>query len=30
MILSDHKPLEIYSGIIIGILCQLIAFAFIG
>jgi len=30
MMISDHKPVEIYSGIIIGILCQLIAFAFIG
>jgi hypothetical protein len=29
MMVSDHKPLEIYSGIIIGILCQLIAYAFI-
>ncbi len=30
MMVSDHKPLEIYSGIAIGVLCQLIAFAFIG
>jgi hypothetical protein len=30
MIVSDHKPLEIYSGIIISVLCQLIAYAFIG
>ena len=30
MIVSDHSPFEIYSGIIIGILCQLISYAFIG
>ena len=26
MIVSDHKPFDIYSGIFIGILCQIIAF----
>jgi hypothetical protein len=29
MIVSDHKPIEIYSGILIGILCQLISYGFI-
>ena len=29
LMVSDHKPLEIYSGVVIGILCQLIAYAFI-
>ncbi|MGN6532689.1 MAG: hypothetical protein ACTHK0_13175 [Ginsengibacter sp.] len=30
MMVSDHSPLEIYSGIILGILCQLISYVFIG
>ena len=30
MIVSDHKPFDIYSGIILGIICQVIAAAFIG
>jgi hypothetical protein len=30
MMVSDHKPVEIYSGIIIGVLCQLISYAFVG
>lgn len=30
MIVSDHKPIEIYSGLIIGVLCQLIAYGFLG
>jgi hypothetical protein len=30
LIVSDHKPFDIYSGILISVICQLIAFAFIG
>ncbi len=30
LIVSDHKPFDIYSGIAISLLCQLIAYAFIG
>jgi hypothetical protein len=30
MIVSDHKPGDIYSGIFIAILCQLIAFSIFG
>ncbi len=30
MIVSDHKAFDIYSGIIFGIICQVIAAAFIG
>ena len=30
LIVSDHKPFDIYSGILISILCQLIAFIIIG
>ncbi len=30
LIVSDHKPFDIYSGILISILCQLIAFVIIG
>ena len=30
MIVSDHKPGDIYSGILIAILCQLIAFSIFG
>jgi hypothetical protein len=30
LMVSDHKPLDIYSGIFISILCQLIAYAFLG
>jgi hypothetical protein len=30
MIVSDHMPFDIYSGIFFGIICQLIAAAFIG
>lgn len=30
MIVSDHKPVEIYSGIIIAILCQLISYSIFG
>jgi len=30
MIVSDHRPLDIYSGIFFGIICQLIAALFIG
>lgn len=30
MIVSDHKPFEIYSGILISILCQIIAFGLYG
>ncbi len=30
LIVSDHKPFDIYSGIFISILCQLVAFAIIG
>jgi len=30
MIVSDHQPVEIYSGILIGILCQLISYSVFG
>jgi hypothetical protein len=30
MIVSDHKPVEIYSGLIIAILCQLISYSIFG
>lgn len=30
LIVSDHKPFDIYSGIFVSVLCQLIAYAFIG
>jgi hypothetical protein len=30
LIVSDHTPFEIYSGILIAILCQVIAFAIFG
>jgi hypothetical protein len=30
LIVSDHKPFDIYSGIFIAVLCQLVAYAFIG
>lgn len=30
MIVSDHRPFDIYSGIVIGILCQFIAFGIFG
>ena len=30
MIVSDHRPLDIYSGILFGIICQLISSLFIG
>lgn len=30
LIVSDHTPFDIYSGIFISVLCQLIAYAFIG
>jgi hypothetical protein len=30
LIVSDHKPFDIYAGVLISILCQLIAFAVIG
>lgn len=30
MIVSDHKPFDIYSGIFISILCQLVAFGIFG
>ena len=30
MIVSDHKPIEIYSGLIISVLCQIIAYGFLG
>lgn len=30
MIVSDHKPFDIYSAIVLGIICQVIAAAFIG
>jgi hypothetical protein len=30
MIVSDHKPFDIYTGIFFGIICQVIASAFIG
>ncbi len=30
LIVSDHKPFDIYSGILISILCQIIAFIIIG
>ncbi len=30
LIVSDHKPFHIYAGILISVICQLIAFAFIG
>ncbi|MEO6837132.1 MAG: hypothetical protein ABI261_02370 [Ginsengibacter sp.] len=28
MIVSDHRPIEIYSGLIISVLCQIIAYGF--
>jgi hypothetical protein len=30
LIVSDHRPFDIYAGIVVAILCQLIAYAFIG
>jgi hypothetical protein len=30
LIVSDHKPFDIYLGIFISVLCQLIAYATIG
>jgi hypothetical protein len=30
MIVSDHKPVEIYSGLIIALLCQLISYSIFG
>lgn len=30
LVVSDHKPFHIYSGILIAVLCQLIAYAIIG
>jgi hypothetical protein len=30
MIVSDHMPFDIYTGIFFGIICQVIAAAFIG
>jgi len=30
MIVSDHTPFDIYAGIFFGIICQLVAAAFIG
>ncbi|MEO8820629.1 MAG: hypothetical protein ABI374_07310 [Ginsengibacter sp.] len=30
LVVSDHKPFDIYSGIFIAVLCQLIAYAIIG
>lgn len=28
MIVSDHKPVEIYSGLLLGVLCQVLAIVF--
>jgi hypothetical protein len=30
LIVSDHKPFDIYSGIILSILCQMVAYVIFG